>query len=107
MRQPDRLGQESCVHEPFDISVPQDQLDDLRGRLRATRWPDALPGSAWDYGTDLTYLQDVCEYWADGFDWRQAEARLKGWDHYRAFVDGEHVHYLHAPSPHPGACRCC
>ncbi len=89
--------------ERFVIAVAQDQLDDLRARLRATRWPDALPGSGWDYGTDLAYLQDLCGYWADGFDWRAAEARLNAWEHYRTEVDGQQLHYLHAPSPHPGA----
>jgi pimeloyl-ACP methyl ester carboxylesterase len=91
------------VAERFAIDVPQEQLDDLRARLRATRWPDALPGSGWDHGTDLTYLQELCAYWADGFDWRRAEARLNTWEHHRTVLDGEQVHYLQAPSPHPGA----
>lgn len=62
--------------ERFIIDVPDEQLADLRARLRATRWPDALPGSGWDYGTDRTYLQELCASWADDFDWRRAEARL-------------------------------
>jgi pimeloyl-ACP methyl ester carboxylesterase len=91
------------VGERLSLSVPEEQLDDLRARLRATRWPDAIPESTWDYGTDLSYLQDLCAYWADGFDWRRAEARLNAWDHFVTVVDGERLHYLHAPSPHPGA----
>jgi microsomal epoxide hydrolase len=89
--------------ERLRISVPEEKLDDLRSRLRATRWPDAIPESRWDYGTDLSYLQDLCAYWADGFDWRRAEARLDAWEHFVTVVDGERLHYLHAPSPHPGA----
>ena len=91
------------VPAQFVIAVPEDQLVDLRSRLRATRWPDSLPGSGWDYGTEPTYLQDLCAYWADGFDWRRAEARLNAWQHFRTVVDGQQLHYLHAPSPHPGA----
>lgn len=89
--------------ERLTVAVPQDQLDDLRSRLRATRWPDAVPGSGWDYGTDLAYLQDLCAYWADGFDWRRAEERLNAWPHFVTVIDGERLHYLHARSPHPGA----
>lgn len=88
---------------PFAVAVPQADLDDLTSRLRATRWPDALPGSGWDYGTDLAYLQDLCRYWADGFDWRSAEARLNAFPNWVTEIDGERLHYLHVPSPHAHA----
>ncbi len=91
------------VGERLPLSVPEEQLDDLRARLRATRWPDAIPESRWDYGTDLSYLQDLCAYWADGFDWRRAEARLNAGEHFATVIDGERLNYLHAPSPHPEA----
>ena len=89
--------------EPFVVAVPDDQLADLRARLRATRWPDALPGAGWDHGTDLGYLQELCASWADDFDWRQAEARLNAWPQFRTVVDGTQLHHLHVRSPHPGA----
>ena len=89
--------------EPFVVAVEQPVLDDLSARLRATRWPDSVPGSGWDYGTDRDYLQDLCRYWADGFDWRRAEARLNAHPHFLTEVDGERLHYLHARSPHSGA----
>ncbi len=89
--------------EPFTVAVAQSVLDDLSARLRATRWPDALPGSGWDYGTDLGYLRDLCRTWADGFDWRRQEARLNAWPQHVTEIDGARLHYLHARSPHPGA----
>ncbi|MDQ1462014.1 MAG: epoxide hydrolase, partial [Actinomycetota bacterium] len=49
---------------PFHVEVPAEVLDDLRDRLARTRWPDQIPGSGWDYGTDLVYLQDLCDHWA-------------------------------------------
>ncbi len=90
-------------HTPFRVDVPQAELDDLSTRLRATRWPDALPGAGWDLGTDLGTLQELCAYWADGFDWRSAEARQNAFPQYLTEVDGERLHYLHVPSPHPRA----
>lgn len=89
--------------ERFSIAVDQSDLDDLQARLRATRWPETIAGAGWDYGTDLGYLQTLCRSWAEDFDWRRAEARLNAFAHYRTTIDGERLHYLHAPSPHPAA----
>jgi microsomal epoxide hydrolase len=89
--------------EPFDITVDQAVLDDLKDRLGRTRWPDQIPDTGWDYGTNLAYLQELCAYWADGYDWREHEARLKAWDHFRTEIDGADVHFIHAPSPVEGA----
>jgi microsomal epoxide hydrolase len=96
--------------EPFRIAVPDEVLDDLRRRLADTRWPDQLPGTTWEYGTDLATLRDLCEYWRDGYDWRAAEAALNAWPQFtttltddRFDVDGIHLHFVHARSPHPDA----
>jgi microsomal epoxide hydrolase len=96
--------------EPFRIDVADAVLDDLRRRLADTRWPDQLPGTTWEYGTDLTTLRELCEYWRDGFDWRAAEAALNAWPQFtttladdRFDVDGIHLHFVHARSPHPDA----
>lgn len=88
---------------PFAAAVPEDDLDDLRRRLRATRWPDVEPVDDWSQGVPLGYLQEVCAHWADGYDWRRAEARLNAHPQVIATVDGVDIHVLHARSPEPGA----
>jgi pimeloyl-ACP methyl ester carboxylesterase len=88
---------------PFRIDVGDDALDDLRDRLGRIRWPDQIPGSGWEYGTDLAALQDLCTYWRDEFDWRAAEARMNAWPQFETDVDGTHLHLIHARSPHPDA----
>ncbi|KQC37811.1 epoxide hydrolase family protein [Frankia sp. ACN1ag] len=93
----------STALQPFTIDVPDAVLDDLRHRLRRTRWTEQIPGTGWDLGTDVDYLRGLCAYWADGFDWRAAEARLNRWPHLRTVIDGTTVHALHARSPHPDA----
>ena len=70
-------------------------LEDLRARLRATRWPGAAPGAPWSQGTDRAYLQDLCAYWADDFDWRARETALNALEHFLADVDGVRVHFVH------------
>ena len=88
---------------PFTIAVPDSDLADLRRRLAATRWPDHIPGSGWDYGCDLAWLQDLAGHWADGYDWRAAEAELNALDHVVTEVDGQRIHAIHQRSPHDDA----
>lgn len=88
---------------PFRVEVPDAVLDDLRDRLARTRWPDQIPGSGWDYGTDLAYLQDLCATWRDDFDWRAQEERFNRWPHFLTEIDGQQVHFIHARSPEPDA----
>ena len=85
--------------EPFRIAVPDEEIADLQSRLRATRWPAAAPETDWRYGTDLAYLQELCAYWADQYDWRVHEARLNAFDQFTTEIDGQHVHFIHARSP--------
>lgn len=90
---------------PYTIGVPQPVLDDLRERLARARWPDAVDGAGWDYGTDLDYLRDLTDYWRDGYDWRAEEARLNELEQYRAEIDGVGIHFVHergrGPDPLP------
>ncbi|HEY3522403.1 MAG TPA: epoxide hydrolase [Candidatus Limnocylindrales bacterium] len=82
--------------EPFEISVGDDVLDDLRARIRATRWPDSSPADPWEQGTDLGYLQSLLRAWADDFDWRAAERRLNEVPQVMVTVDGVRIHAVHA-----------
>jgi pimeloyl-ACP methyl ester carboxylesterase len=88
---------------PFRVAVPDADLDDLRRRLRATRWPDREAVGDWSQGIPLAYVQEVCRYWADEYDWRAREARLNELPQFRTEIDGLGVHFLHVRSPHPGA----
>lgn len=88
---------------PFTAHAPQGVLDDLHERLSRVRLPDQLPDAGWDYGTERSYLQTVCDYWRDGYDWRATEARFNGFGQHLTTIDGETVHFLHVRSPNPDA----
>ncbi|MEV0228836.1 epoxide hydrolase family protein [Nonomuraea sp. NPDC050786] len=88
--------------KPFRIAVPQEDLDDLRARLRRTRWARQLPGG-WSRGVPVAYLRELAEYWADGFDWRAQEARLNAFPQFTTDIDGQTSHFLHVRSPEPRA----
>ena len=89
----------------FKIEVHDKVLDDLRRRLETVRWPDQIPNSGWDYGSNLDYLKELVEYWRSGFDWRAQEAKLNDFHHFKSQVDGLGVHFIHergkGPNPLP------
>ena len=69
--------------QPFQIHVPDEEITNLRRRLRDVRWLPEVPGSSWQYGIDLAFMQDLTAYWADGFDWREIESLLNGFPQFR------------------------
>src|SRR5574338_861451 len=85
------------------VDVPEADLDDLRDRLHRTRWPDPAPGAPGEYGLDLTWLRDLCGYWADGFDWRARERALNAHPQFLVDVGDTAIHCVHVRSPHPDA----
>ncbi len=95
--------QEVPAIRPFRIAVPDAALRDLKGRLENARFPDEIPGTGWDYGTDLGYLKELVAYWRDRFDWRAQERRLNEWPQFVTTIDGVDVHFVHIRSRAPGA----
>lgn len=89
---------------PFTLSVPDDAIADLRARLARTRFPDQV-GGAWEFGTDLGFMERVVAHWQGAFDWRAAEARLNALPQFRVALDGIDQHFIRVegqgPSPIP------
>lgn len=82
----------------FQVSVPDDDIADLRRRLADTRWPNETPGGDWERGTSLSYLKDLAEYWRTLYDWRAVEAEINSFPQFVTEIDGLDVHFLHIRS---------
>src|SRR5689334_23015205 len=80
---------------PFQLAVPDAVLEDLRRRLKATRWPEPLPDAGWDYGAATAYIRELCEHWADRYDWRSVEQSLNRYPQFLCEVDGVDLQYWH------------
>ena len=93
----------SAAVEPFRIHVDDAVLADLRHRLEQTRFPEPVPGTGWEYGTPIGYVQELVAYWRQEYDWRSQEAQLNEFDHFTTRIDDQRLHFVHARSPHPEA----
>jgi epoxide hydrolase len=88
---------------PFRIDIPEADIEDLRQRLRQTRWPEPETVGDWSQGVPLAYLRELCEYWLESYDWRRCEESLNRIPQFHTEIDGVDIHFLHVTSPQPGA----
>lgn len=88
---------------PFTIDIADADLDDLKRRIEATRWPEAECVDDWSQGMPLAYTRELAEYWADEYDWRAAEAELNRFPQFKTEIDGLDIHFIHQRSPHEDA----
>jgi pimeloyl-ACP methyl ester carboxylesterase len=88
---------------PFRIEATETELQDLRRRLLATRWPEPETVDDWSQGVPLSYLQEVIDYWVRHYDWRSREARLNRFPQYKTRLGELDIHFIHVRSPHEHA----
>jgi len=88
---------------PYRTAIPQSDLDDLRARIAATRWPTMLGDDTWDRGVPVAYLRELADYWSKSYDWRAAEAEINQYPQWTTEIDGTNVHFLHVQSPEKDA----
>ena len=88
---------------PFRVSFPNDDLMDLRKRVKATRWPDKETVSDETQGVRLATMQKLAQYWANEHDWSKCEAKLNSFPNHIAEIDGLDIHFIHARSKHENA----
>src|SRR3954470_10102686 len=88
---------------PFTIQVPEADLEDVRARIVATRWPSRELVTDRSQGVQLATMQELARYWATEYDWRRCEARLNALPQFMTEIDGVDIHFIHARSPHAGA----
>jgi pimeloyl-ACP methyl ester carboxylesterase len=81
--------------KPFSANISRDIIDDLHHRLRNTRWTDEIINSGWSYGTSLSYMKELVNYWLHFFDWRKVEAEINSFPNYIATIDGHKIHFIY------------
>ena len=88
---------------PFEIDISDVAIEDLQRRLAATRMPDQITDTTWEYGTDSSYLAELISYWQNDFDWKKQESELNQFDQFKTEIDGLAMHFIHQRSENPDA----
>ena len=89
--------------DPFSINISEKDLEDLRRRITAMRWPDREIVDDESQGVRLETMQELARYWGTDYDWRQVEARLQALPQFITEIDGVDIHFIHVRSKHDGA----
>jgi pimeloyl-ACP methyl ester carboxylesterase len=88
---------------PFQVDISQADLDDLRRRVAATRWPSKELVADWSQGVQLATNQALARFWATDYDWRTIEAKLNALPQFTTEIDGVNIHFIHVKSKHENA----
>ena len=93
----------STTIRQFEVGFPEEELEDLRRRIAATRWPERETVEDDSQGVPLALMQELARYWATEYDWRACEAKLNALPNFVTEIDGLDIHFLHVRSPHEDA----
>ena len=89
---------------PFKpANAPQAELDDLKRRILATRWPEKEPVDDQSQGVPLATMKALADYWATEYDWRKVEEKLNALPHFMTEIDALDIHFIHVRSKHENA----
>ena len=89
--------------KPFNISIEQEKIDDLKNRLAGIRWPESIQADDWSRGVPKSYLKKVAEHWADKYDWKKHEEEINAYPQFITEIDGQKIHFIHVKSNEPNA----
>jgi pimeloyl-ACP methyl ester carboxylesterase len=98
-----RITADGAGVRPFEITVPEEDLVELRRRIAAVRLPSKELVTDRSQGVQLKTIQELARYWTTDYDWRRCEARLNALPQFKTAIDGEDVHFIHVKSPHEDA----
>ena len=93
----------STAVRAFTIDIPEAELEPLRARLAATRWPSEELVGDQSQGVQLATVQTLAAYWGTAYNWRTCETKLNAFPQFRTKIDGLDIHFIHVKSPHEDA----
>jgi Epoxide hydrolase N terminus len=99
----EKPAEAAAAIRPFTFETPQADLDDLRARIAATRWPERETVDDPSQGVQLATIQALARYWETEYDWRACEAKLKALPKFITEIDGLDIHFVHVRSKHEDA----
>src|SRR6188474_3203844 len=96
-------GTDQAAIRPFQVHVPESELDEMRRRITATRFPEKETVTDSSQGVQLALMQALARYWATDYDWRKVEAKLNSYPQFITEIDGLDIHFIHVRSKEKNA----
>tara|TARA_B110000444_G_C18840944_1_gene598916 strand:- start:1939 stop:3087 length:1149 start_codon:yes stop_codon:yes gene_type:complete len=91
--------------KPFTLNVSSEVIEFIRQRVSTYPWHEMPCDGGWEYGTNIDYMKDLCQYWIEDFDWRKQEKQINQFNNFKTKVDNIDVHFIHekgsGPNPRP------
>jgi pimeloyl-ACP methyl ester carboxylesterase len=94
---------EKSAIRPFTVETSEQELQALRQRVAATRWPDKETVPDHSQGVQLDTIQELARYWSSDYDVRRSETRLNALPQFKTEIDGLDIHFIHVRSDHDNA----
>jgi pimeloyl-ACP methyl ester carboxylesterase len=94
---------EDTAIRPFKFRASDEELADLKRRIKATKWPSRELVADDTQGVRLATMQKLADYWANQYDWRKVEERLAALPQFVTTIDGVDIHFIHVKSKDPNA----
>src|SRR5918999_3252561 len=88
---------------PFRFEAADAELDEMRRRITATRFPEKETVADFSQGVQLAFIQALARYWATDYNWRKVEAKLNSYPNFLTEIDGLDIHFMHIRSKHESA----
>jgi pimeloyl-ACP methyl ester carboxylesterase len=88
---------------PFQVNFPEAEVNDLRRRIKATRWPESETVTDDTQGVQFQTMQKLARYWGTDYDWQKCETKLKALPHFITEIEGLDIHFVHVRSKHENA----
>jgi len=107
MRQPESTAsqvKEAAIDiRPFKVTIPQSELDELKRRILATRFPERETVNDISQGIQLSTIEELAKFWTNEYDWRKVESKLNSYPNFITEINGVDIHFIHARSNHENA----
>ncbi len=91
--------------QPFSVAIADEAINAITKRVSEYPWHEMPNDGGWEYGTNLDYMKEFCDYWVTQYDWRKAEAKINQFSQFKAKVGGIDLHFIHergsGPNPKP------
>lgn len=89
--------------KPFSINVSDSEIDDLKLRLKDTRWPERATLGGWEQGVPLDYVVELMDYWRTDYNWKECENYLNALPQFTTIIDNQEIAFIHVKSQYKDA----